>query len=312
MIINPNLLSSPLQHYRQFPPSVMQPFAGQQPSPLLARQQQPFMFPPTQSPAIGSVRSPIFRPVLPFAQSRSIANAQSPMISRAMSPLFSGSSFPSQFQASSYIPADGGFQERIPSIESLKANLVTPIEGLHPTARHFTSSYAPNLMSSLSPSRMRLPFRSLPAMASFGYRRRHHNSFFPYPRRLHFRHGPRYWRVPHWRKFHRRPLFRRRLQSHEKYDTDQSFNTRQPDRDNQDTGESVTQVGGYTVTGDKAEKGGEVLIDKQNVGFGPITVEAKTAEGLKHSWEDNELKRSQIATREKQTIQPFITVNHPR
>ena len=66
------------------------------------------------------------------------------------------------------------------------------------------------------------------------------------------------------------------------------------------------------MTDDKAEKGGEVLVDKQNVGFGPITVEAKTAEGLKNSRADDELKRNEIATRQKQTIQPFITVNHPR
>ena len=250
-IFNPNLLSTTQQQYHSFQPSVMQSFASQQPSPIIPREQQSLIFARTQPLMMGSQRSSFLRPVLPFAQSRSIANTLSPMFPSKMPPTFSGVSSPylPRFQAVSSTPINGNFQRNLPSIESLNSDLVTPIEGVQPLQRHLTNSFTPTLLSSLSPSRMRLPFNSFPREASFGSRRRKHRypPFFHIPRRPHFRHAFRYWRMPHWRmphwrNFHRRPLYRRRLQ-HERDDLGQESDTRVPDTDNKASSESVTQRG---------------------------------------------------------------------
>ena len=314
MIINPALFPSSVQQYRNYQP-VTPPFIGQRVSPLLP-QQQPSLSTSAQSPILGSIRSPIIRPVLPFAQARarSMASTQSPMFSTAMSPLISRAPpYLPQSQASSYPLENEGYHNTLPSLESLSANLVTPIEGfrsraLRPMSRPMTSSFAPNLLSSFAPLRMRSRFDSSSTMSSFRPLRREQNypSLLALPRRSHFRHSLHYGRFPHWRKFSRRPLYRRRLHSHKDYD-DQATNALRSDRDSADTGEAVTQVGGYTVTDDNANKAGQVLVDRQNVGFGPITVEAKTAQGLKKAWRDEDFKRNNIPVPQST---PFI--NHPR
>ena len=146
-----------------------------------------------------------------------MASTQSPMFSTAMSPLISRAPSPylPQSQASSYPLENEGYHNTLPSLESLSANLVTPIEGfrsraLRPMSRPMTSSFAPNLLSSFAPLRMRSRFDSSSTMSSFRPLRREQNypSLLTLPRRSHFRHSLHYGRFPHWRKFSRRPLYR--------------------------------------------------------------------------------------------------------
>lgn len=80
---------------------------------------------------------------------------------------------------------------------------------------------------------------------------------------------------PYHRKPYRRPLYRRRLHRPEEYDEDEDA---LPEEDGPIGEETASQTGSYSeevIPGPE----GQTLLDSSHVGFGPITVEAKTAQG---------------------------------
>lgn len=95
----------------------------------------------------------------------------------------------------------------------------------------------------------------------------------------------------HQRQFQRRgrhPIFRRRL--HHRYYDDDGDGYRGDDyyHDDQPIYHERLGRGKITIDGPYSEndvpsREGETLVDTNNHGFGPITVEAKTAEGIKKS-----------------------------
>ncbi|KXJ18634.1 hypothetical protein AC249_AIPGENE3806 [Exaiptasia diaphana] len=85
----------------------------------------------------------------------------------------------------------------------------------------------------------------------------------------------------------RHPLFRRRLH-HRYYDDDDGDDEDYYDHDEQPLYHERLGRGRITIGGEYSENempnnDSETLLDTNNHGFGPITVEAKTAEGLKKS-----------------------------
>ncbi|KAK3703953.1 hypothetical protein QZH41_003850 [Actinostola sp. cb2023] len=97
-------------------------------------------------------------------------------------------------------------------------------------------------------------------------------------------------RRPHYRRaYGRHPLFRRRLH-HNYYDDDEY-----DDGDYRDDREMYhgQHLGGSYSENEMPNNEGETLVDTSNHGFGPITVEAKTAEGVRKSLGED--KRGNIA-----------------
>lgn len=108
------------------------------------------------------------------------------------------------------------------------------------------------------------------------------------------------------RRFKRpgQPLYRRRLH-HRYYDDDDDYDDSYRERRplyHEHLGRDRISIGGSYSESEVPNSEGETLVDTSNHGFGPITVEAKTAEGLKKSlWED---KRGDI-------IKPKIKQENP-
>lgn len=86
----------------------------------------------------------------------------------------------------------------------------------------------------------------------------------------------------------RHPVYRRRLHHHY-YDDDDDGDEDYYDHDEQPLyherlGRGRVTIGGRYSENEVPNDDGETLVDTNNHGFGPITVEAKTAEGLKKSF----------------------------
>lgn len=161
-------------------------------------------------------------------------------------------------------------------------SLVSPIEpmGTPSAVSPLTQSFAPSsLMPPLISSAFSHPrndFGSLQSLSSGGLLQ--DRSQFRRPLRLGY---PSYSR----RLFHR-PQYRRRLHNFREED---NLDGIQPEVIGS---ERITQGGSYS-TEDVPSAGGETLINSP-VGFGPITVEAKTAEGARAAEAAGEDKRHRI------------------
>ena len=177
-------------------------------------------------------------------------------------------------------------------IRYMTSSLVTPMENLGPSlAGRSSSAVTQRMVSPLAPSLTSSSLLS-PFMSNAISRPRNGlNSFQSLPPRgllqdrSLFRHPLRLGYPSYSRRILHRPQYRRRLHDFREED----LNGIQPEVLGH---EGITQEGSYT-TEEVPSSEGETLINSP-VGFGPITVEAKTAEGARAAQAAGEDKRHHI------------------
>ncbi|KAJ7377965.1 hypothetical protein OS493_025281 [Desmophyllum pertusum] len=195
-------------------------------------------------------------------------------------------------QLGHFLPLDStALRYMIPSLVTPLGNLGSSLAGRSSSAvsQRMVSPMAPSWMSpSLASSNLMSPFisnafsrprnglNSFQTLSSRGLLQ--DRSLFRNPLRLGY---PSYTRRP----LHR-PQYRRRLHN---YREDEDLDGIQPEVMGR---EGITQGGSYS-TQEVPSSEGETLLNTP-VGFGPITVEAKTAEGLRAAQAAGELKRYNI------------------